>query len=474
MNFKVLINGELFESNEKMEIMNPSTLTVAGTVPLISSQSFIDEVVSNAKLAYHLWKKTSFETRATYLVKFRDLLLKNKQNLADLLVLEIAKNKKESLAEIERSIEYITQTLSIYKELNDNPLIIDKNIHGIKDKVGKFVREPLGVILAIPPFNYPVNLLISKLAPALISGNTVIYKPATQGSLVGAKISELCYQAGFPQGVVNCITGYGKDIGDLLVKHHGIAMISFTGSADIGNRIATLANRIPLVLELGGKDPAIVLSDADLEKTAKEIVKGSLSYNGQRCTAIKRVLVVPEVHDKLTSLILKEVKNLTVGLANYNTDITPLISMKSAEYVKELVNDAIKFHHAKPLTEIVFNKNLVHPIVLDEVSLESRIAWEEPFGPVIPIIICKDFKECIEVANKSEYGLQASIFTKNTRLAEEIAKELDCGTVNINSAPSRGPDIFPFLGVKNSGFNTQGLFEAILSMTRFKGIVKNK
>ena len=474
MNFKILINGELFDSKEKMEIINPSTLSIAGTVPLVKSASFIDDIIANANEAYHSWKKIPFEMRATYLVRLRDLLLKNKESLADILVQEIAKNNKESLAEIERSAEYITQTLSIYKELHDNPLVIDKKIHGISGKVGKFTREPLGVVLAIPPFNYPINLLISKLAPALIAGNTVVYKPATQGSLIGARISELCYEAGFPKGVVNCVTGAGSDIGDLLVGHKDIAMISFTGSSAVGKRIASIANRIPLVLELGGMDPAIVLQDADLPRTAKEIVKGALSYNGQRCTAIKRVLVVKEVHDRLVSLILEEVKKLSIGLASQNTDITPLISSKSVENVKKLVDDAINNHHAKPLTDILFDKNLVYPIVLDNVSLDSMVAWQEPFGPIIPIIICNDFQQCIEVANKSSYGLQASIFTNNIRLANEIAKELECGTVNINASPSRGPDIFPFLGVKDSGFNTQGLLEAILSMTRFKGIVENK
>ena len=472
-NFKILINGSLLDSDNKLKINNPTTNTEAGTVPIFDSQWIVNEATSSAKNAFVEWSKTNWEIRAKYLETFRDLMLKNKEELADILVMEIAKTKKESLVEIERSAEYITDTISIYKKMVNNPLIIDENTHKIKGKVGKFFREPLGVVLAISPFNYPVNLLISKLAPALIAGNTVVYKSATQGSLVGARISELFYEANFPKGVVNCVTGVGRDIGDLLVTNPNISMISFTGSTNVGQRIAEITSKIPLVLELGGKDPAIVLDDADVELAANEIVKGGLSYNGQRCTAIKRVLVTPAIHETLTNQIVEKVNKLSVGNPNDNPNITPVISSKSADYIMDLVDDAVK-HNAKPLTEIKRDGNLIYPIVLDNVSKDSRIAWEEPFGPVLPIIKCANVEECIKLANQSEYGLQASIFTRNIDLAEEVAEQIEAGSVNINRSSSRGPDIFPFLGLKNSGFGVQGLEEAILSMTKIKGIVYNK
>lgn len=471
-NYKILINGTLLDNDKKLEINNPTTNTIAGTVPIFDSKWIVNEATSAAKVAFIKWSKMEWQERAKYLEKFRDLMLKNKDELANILIAEIAKTKKESIIEIERSAEYITDTILIYKKLVNNPLIINEDIHKIKGKIGKFFREPLGVVLAISPFNYPVNLLISKLAPALISGNTVVFKSATQGSLVGARISELFYEANFPKGVVNCVTGVGKDIGDLLVTNPNINMISFTGSTNVGQRIAQITSKIPLVLELGGKDPAIVLDDADVELAANEIVKGGLSYNGQRCTAIKRVLVTPKIHEELTNKIVEKVNKLTVGDPNNNANITPVISSKSADYIMDLVDDAIK-HDAKPLTTIKRNGNLIYPLVLDNVNKDSRIAWEEPFGPVLPIIKCNNIDECIKLANQSEYGLQASIFTRNIDLAEELAQKIEAGSININRSSSRGPDIFPFLGLKNSGFGVQGLEEAILSMTKIKGIVYN-
>lgn len=471
--YKILIAGELLSSKQEIAITNPSTLEPAGYIPNFEPHELVEKAMDAAYDSFNAWSKTEFKTRKEYLNKFAELLINKKEELADILVSEIAKSKKESLTEIERTVDYIYETIGTYENILLHPLTIGEETHGVKGKIGKFIYEPVGVVLAISPFNYPVNLLLSKLAPALITGNTVVYKPATQGSLIGARISELFYEAGFPKGVVNCVVGNGREIGDLLVTNPHVAMISFTGSAGVGNHIASLVSKIPLVLEMGGKDPAIVLSDADLELTATEIVKGSLSYNGQRCTAIKRVLVLPDVHKKLVELIVERVKKLTTGQPQDNPNITPVISTRSADYIIELVDDAINNHHAISLIPYTREKNLISPIVLDNVTLDARVAWEEPFGPILPIIECKDIEECIKVANASEYGLQASIFTKDITLAEQIAYQLDCGSVNINRAPSRGPDIFPFTGRKNSGFGVQGIVDAILSMVKIKGIVYN-
>lgn len=473
MNYKILVNGQLLDSEQRINVTNPSNNEIAGTVPLFDEEYIVNEAMNAAKSAFSEWSSLNWLERKQYLDKFTSLLLANKEELANILTLEIAKNKKESLVEIERSVEYINDTISIYEKIHNNPLVINEDVHKIKGKVGRFHLEPLGVVLAISPFNYPVNLLVSKLAPALIAGNTVVYKPASQGSLVGARISELLHEANFPKGVVNCVVGAGRKIGDLLVTNPAVAMISFTGSANIGNHIAKLTSKIPLVLEMGGKDPAIVLEDADLELAASEIVKGGLSYNGQRCTAIKRVLVMPSVHQQLVNLIVEKTKKLTVGYPNENSNITPVISSKSADYIMELANDAIS-NNANLLTELKRENNLIWPIIIDNVDKNTKLAWEEPFGPILPIIECNSIQECIELANKSEYGLQASIFTNNIEVAEQIAHKLDCGSVNINRSSSRGPDIFPFLGTKNSGFGVQGLEEAILSMTKIKGIVYNK
>lgn len=472
-NYPILINGSLVDSSEKIIINSPINNMAYATVPYINEENIVNAAMSAAHLSFKNWSITTFEFRKNLLLKFKELVLANIDELSQILVNEISKSYNDSKTEIIRTMEYLDETIFQYEKLQNNPMIIDENIHKIKGKTGKFIREPLGVVLAISPFNYPFNLLLAKLVPALISGNTVVYKPATQGSIIGARISQLFNDAGFPDGVINCVVGKGSKIGDLLISHKYVNMISFTGSARVGNHISDVCHKIPLVLEMGGKDPAIILDDANLELAANEIVKGGLSYNGQRCTAIKRVFVTPKNHAKLVELVVNKVQSLTIGNPFDNNFITPLISNSSANYVMELVNDAIS-KGAKTCLEIKREENLLWPMIIDNVTIDMKLAWEEPFGPVIPFIEFNTIEEVIEYSNNSEYGLQASIFTNNIELAESIALKLECGTVNINRSSSRGPDIFPFSGVKNSGFGTQGILDAILSMTKIKGIIFNK
>ena len=341
---------------------------------------------------------------------------------------------------------------------------------------GKFAmtsREPIGVVLAISPFNYPVNLAASKIAPALMGGNTVVFKPATQGSLSGVFLANLFIEAGLPADVLNVVTGKGSEIGDYVVTHPDINFINFTGSTEIGKRIAKQSEMIPLLMELGGKDAAIVLEDADLELAASQIISGAFSYSGQRCTAIKRVLVLDEVADTLVEKLLQNIKKLKVGNPlEQEADVVPLIDGKSADFVWGLIEDA-KDLGAKLLYGGTREGNLIAPTLLDEVTPKMRVAWEEPFGPVLPIIRVKSLEEAIDLANESEYGLQSSVFTTNINRAFEVAKKLEVGTVQVNNRTERGPDHLPFLGVKNSGIGVQGIAYSIESMTRIKSTVIN-
>ena len=218
------------------------------------------------------------------------------------------------------------------------------------------------------------------------------------------------------------------------------------------------------------QDAAIVLQDADLEKASSEIVKGAFSYSGQRCTAIKRVLVVESVKEELVQLILDKVGKIKVGDPMDNATVIPLIDDKSADYVQGLIDDA-KSKGAKVLIGDKREKNLIYPCVLDNIKENMRIYFEEPFGPVLPIISIKDVEEGIEIANKSEYGLQSSVFTKDMKKAFYVARKLEVGSVHINNKTQRGPDNFPFLGVKNSGLGVQGIKYSIESMTRLKNII---
>ncbi|MEG0133586.1 MAG: aldehyde dehydrogenase family protein, partial [Clostridium sp.] len=341
------------------------------------------------------------------------------------------------------------------------------------DKISIVTREPLGVVLAISPFNYPVNLAASKIAPALMSGNTVVFKPATQGSISALYLAKAFNESGIPNGVLNTITGRGSEIGDYVVTHKDIDFVNFTGSSEVGKRISRITEMKPLLMELGGKDAAIVLEDADLELAAKNIVAGAFSYSGQRCTAVKRVLVLDSVADELVSKVMKEMKNVTVGNPLEGDYVVgPLISTKACDFVDGLIKEAVD-KGAKLLLGGNREGNTIMPTLFDNVTEDMRIAWEEPFGPVLPIIRVKDADEAVRIANESEYGLQSSVFTKDINKAFNIANKLEVGTVQVNNKTERGPDHFPFLGVKASGMGTQGVQYSIEAMSRPKATVIN-
>ena len=224
------------------------------------------------------------------------------------------------------------------------------------------------------------------------------------------------------------------------------------------------------MLELGGKDAAIVLEDADLELTANNIVAGAFGYSGQRCTAVKRVLVMDSVADQLVKLVTEKVEKLSVGMPEEDADITPLIDTKAADYVEGLIQEAAD-KGAVATTPIKREGNTIYPTVFDKVTTDMRLAWEEPFGPVLPIIRVNSVDEALEIANESEYGLQSSVFTNNFPLALKIAEQLEVGTVHINNKTQRGTDNFPFLGAKKSGAGVQGVKYSIQAMTNVKSVV---
>lgn len=471
--YKSLFNGEWIKckSEDTIDIHSPVDGSLVGKVQAFSKEE-VDIIVENSKDAQKQWGDTPINERAKILHKVAQLLDENVDELSKILQLEIAKDKSSSVSEVKRTADFIRFTADEGKHLEGETIGAD-NFPGFKKNKMSFVtRVPLGVVLAISPFNYPINLSASKIAPALIAGNSVILKPPTHGAISTLYLAEVFNKAGLPKGVLNIVTGRGSEIGDYLVTHKDINFINFTGSTQIGRHIAQIAGMVPILMELGGKDAAIVLSDGDLKSAAKNIVSGAYSYSGQRCTAVKRVLVVEEVADDLVRILEEEVRKLKVGKPEDDANITPLIDNKAADFVQELIDDAIA-KGAKLVTGNKREKNLIYPTLFDFVTTDMRLAWEEPFGPVLPVIRIKDMDEGIEIANRSQYGLQSSVFTKNINDAFYIANKLEVGTVQINNKPERGPDHFPFLGVKSSGMGTQGIRYSIEAMSRSKAIVLN-
>ena len=467
--YKNLVNGEWKSSEKEITIYSPINQEELGTVPAMS-QAEVDEAMKAARAALPAWRALSAVERAAYLHKTAAILERDKEEIGTILAKEVAKGIKAAIGEVVRTADLIRYAAEEGLRITGQAMEGGGFEAASKNKLAVVRREPVGVVLAIAPFNYPVNLSGSKIAPALIAGNVVMFKPPTQGSISGLLLAKAFEEAGIPAGVFNTITGRGSEIGDYIIEHKEVNFINFTGSTPIGERIGRLAGMRPIMLELGGKDAALVLEDADLEHAAKQIVAGAFSYSGQRCTAIKRVIVLESVADQLATLLQEEVSKLTVGDPFDNADITPVIDNASADFIWGLIEDAQE-KGAQALTPIKREGNLLWPVLFDQVTKDMKVAWEEPFGPVLPIIRVANVEEAITFANESEFGLQSSVFTNDFKKAFEIAEKLEVGTVHINNKTQRGPDNFPFLGVKGSGAGVQGIKYSIEAMTNVKSIV---
>mmetsp|Transcript_3632 Transcript_3632/g.8235 ORF Transcript_3632/g.8235 Transcript_3632/m.8235 type:complete len:496 (-) Transcript_3632:198-1685(-) len=473
--YKSYINGAWLRSasNKLVTITNPSTRKEQFKVQACTREE-IDSAYEGCSKAQEEWRGVPLWQRAEALKRVAAILREKKDTIADCLVNEVAKARKDSLSEVERSadlIEYCAE--EGLRLLSKGDLLTSDAFKGTpRSKLCMASRVPLGTVLCIPPFNYPVNLAVSKMAPALIAGNAVLVKPPTQGAVAGLHLAQCFHESGlFPKGLVNVLTVRASENGNYLAEHPKCDCLSFTGG-DTGLSLAKKVGMIPIQMELGGKDACVVCPDADLDLAAKHIIKGGFSYSGQRCTAVKVVLVQDEVADALVEKVLAGVKELTVGMPDDNCQITPVISGSSADFIEELVTDA-KEKGATFLTEYKREGNLIWPVLLDHVRPDMRVAWEEPFGPVLPIMRVSSAEEAVQHANKNRYALQGSVFSKNIDNAIQLAHAMSTGTVQINGAPARGPDHFPFQGFRDSGIGSQGITNSIGLMTKTKSVVIN-
>ena len=453
-NFRGYINGEFISTENLVEIINPKDNSVAGTVAAMSAED-IKKAFRAAREAFPSFRKTSKEERVAWLNELCSLLNENKEELAAIMNSENAKDIPDAITEIERTILYIKKTIQTWE-------FVEYKKISLGAKTGNIHRVPLGVVLAISPFNYPINLALAKIAPALLAGNTVVFKPATNGSLSGAYLTELIAKTDLPKGAFNLVTGRGKDIGYELTSNKEIDMITFTGSVRVGKGIAKAQSMKPLVLELGGNDAAYIRFDADIDLAVKEVAKGAFSFSGQRCTAIKRVILHKDIKEEFIDKLIDIVKRMKTNA---------LITSSAASYVEELIQDSKN----RGDNFILEGQRVVNeiPFHIVETTKDSRAWKEEAFGPLLPIVTIDNEDDLKALFNNTNFGLQNSIFTSDLQWAKNFALDLESGTVNINRSSSRGPDIFPFLGIKDSGFGTQGIEDALISMTRVLNIVEN-
>ncbi|WP_407374679.1 lactaldehyde dehydrogenase [Methanobrevibacter sp.] len=466
----MLIGGKHISADDLEEVKNPFNGEVIDTIPIAHlqvAQLAIDEA-NRAKPK--LQEMSAFKV-SNKLFNVVEKLKEKREEFAELLTLEVGKPINESLVELDRSIETLKLAAEEAKRIYGESVPLDAGLNG-KGFFAFTQRLPLGVVAAITPFNYPLNLTIHKIAPAIACKNTVIVKPPTEAPLTVMKFCELLNEE-FPEGVVNTVTGYGSEIGDYLVCSPEIDKISFTGSVTTGLMISQKAGMKKVTLELGGNDPMVVLKDADIGKAVKGVINGAFLNAGQVCMGVKRIIVEDEIADEFAEKLVAETEKLIMGdPSDSKTTLGTLISEKAAIQVETSVNDAVS-KGAKILAGAKRDGAFYEATVIDNVAPDMDLVVRETFGPVAPIIRVKSLDEAIEVANDTEYGLQAGVFTNDYSNAMRCAQEIEAGTVFINKQSTFRTDNMPFGGFKSSGVGKEGIKYAVDEMTKTKLIGLN-
>lgn len=462
---KMLINGENYDKDEHKEILNPYNGKIVDTVP-IANRNEVKKAVNAANQAKNSLTEMSARKVSEKLYDAFENLKNEKEEFAKIITQETGKPIKQSLGEMERSIDTLKLSAEESKRIYGETVPLDAGLGG-KGFFAFTERIPLGVVAAITPFNYPVNLAIHKIAPAIAAKNTTVFKPSMQAPLAGLKMAEIIAQE-FPKGVINTITGMGGEIGDALITNENINKISFTGSVATGLFIASRAGMKKITLELGGNDPLIVLDDADIKKAVKGAVNGAYLYSGQVCMGVKRIIVDNLIAEEFTDLLVKETQKLKIGNPmDENMDMGPLIDENAAINVEKTVDNAIS-DGAELLTGGKRKNTFYRPTVLDNVNMNMDVVSNETFGPIAPIIHVDGVEEAIKTANNTQYGLQAGVFTENMHNGLKCANEIEAGTVWINKQSTFRTDNMPFGGVKSSGVGKEGIKYAVHDMTKPK------
>lgn len=472
----ILVNGELVEWHGELKPVYSPIRTVdangelkpmyLGSVPVLTENETM-QALEAARNAYDLgrgaWPTMNVKERIQHMRTFCKKMKEKREEVVRLILLEIGKNVPDAEKEFDRTVDYIVDTIEAYKNLDRSSSKIELN-GGIYAQIR---RGPLGVVLCMGPYNYPLNETFALLIPALIMGNTVIFKPAKYGVLLMEPLLE-AFKESFPKGVINVIYGSGENTAGKLMDSGKIDVFSFIGGSKAANALKNRhpkLNRLRSVLGLEAKNPAIVLPDADIDSAVNECVLGSLSFNGQRCTALKIIFVHESIREEFNKKFVEKVNSLKIGMPyEQGVAITPLPEPHRPEYLQGLINDA-----TSKGAQIInpnggeIRDSFVYPAVLYPVDSSMEVYHEEQFGPVVPICSYTDILEPITYVVESNYGQQVSLFGTD---AEEIASLLDpmvnqvC-RVNINSQCQRGPDVYPFNGRKDSAEGTLSVSDAL-------------
>ena len=455
--FKNYINGKWVESSngETFENRNPANWDEVVGIFQKSTAEDVDKAVTAAKEAYKHWRKVPAPKRGEIIRKATEILLEKKEEYARLMTREMGKILPETRGDIQEAID-----TGFYAFGEGRRLFSMNTPSELPNKYALTFRRPVGVVGAITPWNFPMAIPSWKIIPAILAGNTVVIKPASDTPASCAKLVEAFEEAGLPPGVLNYVTGSGGVVGEALLKHPDVRVISFTGSSEVGSRIAEVAGKHlkKVSLELGGKNPMIVMPSANLDLALDGVIWGAFGTTGQRCTATSRLLLHEDIYDQFIEMLVERIKTLKVGNPlDESTEMGPLINKKQRETVHHYVEIGKKegaklLIGGEPLTGDEYDKGWFYkPTVFVDVQPHMTIAQEEIFGPVLSVFKFKTLEEAIEIANGVKYGLSSSIYTEDLLEAMLAIEELEAGITYVN-APTIGAEThLPFGGVKHTG-----------------------
>ncbi len=468
-------------SGQFRAVIDPSTGRALGEVAVASADEARAAVDAAAEREAS-WGATPGHVRARILRAAAERLRTDRETMAGLIAREVGKPIRDARVEVDRAVGVYELAAEEIRHLGGESFPADayERPAGNEHRFLFSVRDPIGVVVAIGPFNFPLNLLSHKIAPALAAGNPVVAKPTSAAPFTALRLAEHLAAAGLPPGVLNVVTGPGRTVGHALVEHPGTRLVTFTGSTDVGKGIAEVAGRHAkrVILEMGGLDPFVVLEDAPLASTVEAAARGIFGYSGQVCTASKRFLVAEGVADQFARALADRARALRVGPAlEETTEVGPLVDHDAVERVDGLVREArersarVLAGGARPPDRPEGNFYL--PTVLDQVPEDARVVHEEPFGPVAPVLRFSTIDDAVRIANGTPYGLQAAVYTRDLAKGFALAKRIRAGGVHLNDPTNLRWDALPFGGIKESGLGREGLRYAMEEMTEVKLISVN-
>jgi acyl-CoA reductase-like NAD-dependent aldehyde dehydrogenase len=455
--YKNFIGGKWVDSDSKrtFENRNPANWDeLVGVFPK-STPKDVEEAVSAAKKAFSTWKKVPVPKRGEILGKCGDMMVERKEELAKLETREMGKIIKETRGDVQEGID-----TAYYAFGEGRRLFGITTPSELSNKICYTVKRPIGIAGLITPWNFPMAIPCWKVIPALLSGNTVIIKPASDTPATSTELVKILQEAGIPDGVINIVHGSGREVGEAMLAHKDIGVISFTGSSEVGRRIAEVGGKTlkRVSLELGGKNAQIVMNDADLKLALEGVLWGAFGTTGQRCTATSRLILHQDVYDEFLEMLVERVKNIKIGNGlDEKVEMGPVINKQQRQVIHNYVKIGQKEGAKLRLGGDIYEEGkcakgwFYKPTILTEVKPGMRIEQEEIFGPVLSVIKFKDFDEGIEIMNDTQYGLSSSIYTRDVNLAMRAVEDIEAGITYVNG-PTIGAEChLPFGGVKNTG-----------------------